>query len=66
MDVLLPSTGDRGHDDAIEEAQIERTRQQLRNRPDKKPTKSKAEVAGAIKEYSEFRNRQRRGEKRFY
>jgi len=68
MTILLPVTGDKGYDQALEEAQREKTVEQLKKRPAKPVSKtSKADVSGALREWNEFNNRQKRGEgKKYY
>jgi len=67
MEVFIPETGDKKYDEAIEQAEREKTAEQLRKMPAKpKSNISNKDRAGAIKEYIEFRNRQRRGATKKY
>ena len=66
--VIIPSTGDLEYDRYLEEAQKEKTLEELKKLPPKpERTTSVANVAGMLREYAEFRNRKRKGDiKRFY
>ena len=68
MDVIIPETGDKEYDNALIEWQKEKTLNDLKKRPKKPPMKvSKEDRQGAMKEYNEFRNRQKRGDiKKYY
>jgi 23S rRNA maturation mini-RNase III len=60
MEVFLPNTGDAGYDKELKESYIAKTKEQLRKRPVKEVSKkSKEEQSGALKEFIEFRNRQK-------
>jgi len=67
MQVIIPSTGDTSYDNYLEEAEREKTLDQLKKSPGKSTSKvSKEDKAGALKEYIEFKNRKRRGDIRKY
>lgn len=60
MLVVIPKTGDKSYDDYLESSEREKTADQLRKRPDKPaPRASREEVSGALREYNEFKYRQR-------
>lgn len=71
-EVLIVGTpeemNDKSHMDYLEEAQREKTSDQLKKLPDKPKSKTlKKDVAGILKERIEFRNRKARGEiKKYY
>jgi len=66
--VIIPATGDPSYDAYLEEAEREKTAEQLRKLPPRpSATMSKEQVAGLLKDYIEFINRKKRGEiRRFY
>lgn len=67
MEVLIPESGDKSYDDYLEEAEREKTAEQLRKQPPKPKSKvSKEDIASAIKERMEFDKRKRRGDIRKY
>lgn len=59
---------DKSHMDYLEQAEREKTSNQLKKLPDKpKSNKSKEDISGALKELSEFRRRKREGAiKKYY
>ena len=67
MQVIIPDTGDRAENAYLEEAEREKTLEQLRKKPPREETKlSKDEQADAIKEYSIFRRRRAQNNIRRY
>lgn len=60
MRVIIPGTGDKSYDEYLEQAEREKTRDQLQKLPPKPVRKtSKKEVGEALKEYREFLRRRR-------
>ena len=62
--VIIPETGDKSYDDYLEQAEREKTTEQLRKappRPELTPSQ-KRDIGGAIKEFNEFKKRKERGE----
>ncbi len=61
VDILIPQDpDDHSYNEYLEEAEIEKTKDQLKKRPDKPKSKhSKEDITGALKEYQEFVKRQR-------
>ena len=57
MDVVIPLTGDTSYDRYLEEAEREKTADQLRKKPPRPVPADKKEVAGILKEIIAFRNR---------
>lgn len=52
MTVVIPQSGDKSYDDYLEEAEREKTAEQLKKKPPKpKATMSKEDVAGMLKEF---------------
>ncbi len=66
MQVFIPQTGDKSYDDYIEEAEIEKTRDELRKKPHLKSNKSKEDIKKALKELSDYRRRKRENVNRKY
>ena len=66
MTLIIPPTGDKVWDRELEEAEVEKTRDELRKMPPRPQGKSKEEVAGALKEYSQFIKRQKNGTKKYF
>jgi len=67
MTVVIPDTGDKSYTDYLVEAETEKTREQLRKKPAKpEPTASKDDIAGALREYREYKNRRKSGDIRKY
>ena len=61
MDVFIPQSGDKSYDDYLEEAETEKTENELRKKPPRPESKmSKQEIGGALKEYQEFKKRGRK------
>ena len=64
QEVLIPKTGDRAYDNYLKEATIEKTKNQLREKPHKaKPNPHTGEV---IKEYNDWKNKRDNGQTRKY
>ncbi len=68
MTVIIPRTGDKSYDEYIEEAEREKTADQLKKAPPKpKSTIPREQVAGALREFREYLERKRKGDiKRYY
>jgi len=67
MTVLIPQSKDKSYDDYLEVAEREKTLDELKKRPAKvKSKESKEDIAGALKEYTEFKNRMKNGGIRKY
>ena len=67
MDVVIPESGDKAYDDYLEQAEREKTSEQLKKKPPKPPSKvSKEDLAGIAMEKLEFKGRKRRGNIRKY
>lgn len=68
MILIIPQTGDLSYDAYLEEAETEKTKDQLKKKPPKPiATMSKKDVAGALKEYFEWLRRKKSGDiRRFY
>jgi hypothetical protein len=66
--VVIPETGDKSYDDYLEEAEREKTSNELKKKPPRpEPTLSKKDIAGMLKEHREFRERKKRGDiKKYY
>jgi len=62
MQVIIPKSGDSSYDEYLEEAEREKTADELKKNQKPEATMSKADVAGALREYAEFK---RRGKKYF-
>lgn len=61
MDVFIPQDpDDHSYNEYLEEAEVEKTKDQLKKSPDKPTSKySKEDIAGALKEHQEFVKRQK-------
>lgn len=61
MIVLIPQSDDRSYNQYLREAEIEKTKKQLSQRPIKArlTEAQRREAAGALKEYAEFMRRKR-------
>ncbi|MCW4051509.1 MAG: hypothetical protein NWE89_17445 [Candidatus Bathyarchaeota archaeon] len=68
MDVFIPQSGDKSYDDYLEEAEREKTSDELRKKTPKPPQKiSDKDMGAQLREYQEFKERKERGEiKRYY
>ena len=67
MNVFIPETGDKSYDDYLEEAETEKTKDQLKKKARKSKTiVSQEQIGGAIKEYQEWVRRKKRGDTRKY
>lgn len=68
MDVFIPQSDDRSYNDYLEEAEREKTSDELRKKPPKPPQKiSDKDMGAQLREYQEFKERKKRGDiKRFY
>ena len=67
--LIIPKSDDRQYDEYIKEAEIEKTREQLRNKPPRKSDPEKTKVlAEHIKEYQERlrRKQEHAGSKKYY
>lgn len=60
MTVIIPLTGDRSYDQYLEEAEREKTAEELKKQQRPIAKMSRADIIGALKEYREwFRRRQK-------
>jgi len=70
MEVVIPRSGDLLYDRYLEEAEREKTKEQLRKKPPKVPAtpQSKQDLAEATREMLEYRNRKKygTGNKKYY
>lgn len=67
MEVFIPQTGDLSYDRYLEEAEREKTLDQLKKSPPRAPSKaSKKDIGEALKEIKEFQRRKKENRKRFY
>jgi len=66
MEVIIPKTGDRSYDNYLKEAEIEKTKDQLRKKPDKVKSHSNEEIKGALREYNDWKNKRDSGQTRKY
>lgn len=58
MEVIIPNSGDKSYDAYLEEAEREKTLDQLKKRGKREKTKLKqGDISGALKEYAEFKKR---------
>ena len=64
--VIIPEGDDKSYTDYIEEAQREKVTAELKSRPPAVRTKSKEEVAGALKEYNEYKKHRAEYTKKYY
>jgi len=65
--VIIPEGDDKSYTDYIEEAQREKVTAELKSKPPAVRTKSKEEVAGALKEYNEYKKHRAEGyNKKYY
>ena len=61
--VMIPGTGDKSYDEYLEEAEREKTAEQLKKKsPRPVSTMDRKQVAGALKEFMEYVNRKRSGD----
>lgn len=66
MRVIIPKTGDSSYDAYLEEAEREKTKKQLEANPREFSNKPRKVVEESLREMRDFKNRQKRGIKRFY
>lgn len=68
MEIIQPLTGDKSYDEYLEEAEREKTADQLKKAPTKpKSIVPREQIAGSLREFREFLERKRKGDiKRFY
>lgn len=65
MDVFIPQSGDTSYDNYLEEAEREKTSEELKKKPPKPPQKvSDKEMGAQLREYHEFK--ERKGTRRFF
>ncbi len=66
-ELFIPETGDKSYDDYIEEAETEKTRDELKHRlPREKPKYSKEEIGQALRDLSDFRRRKKESPNKKY
>ncbi len=68
MTIIIPRTGDKSYDEYLEEAEREKTEDQLKKKPPKpKSTIPRDQIAGSLREFREFLERKRKGDiKKYY
>lgn len=60
MTVIIPQTGDRSYDQYLEEAEREKTAEELKKQQRPISKMSRADIIGALKEYRDWFRRRRR------
>jgi hypothetical protein len=67
MQVIIPRTGDASYDEYLEQAEREKTAEQLRKSPPKpQSTLSRKQIGEALNEFNQFLLRKKRGDIRRY
>jgi len=65
--IFLPNTGDRSYDEALREAYVEKTRDELRKMPPKeKGNMSRQDIKEYLRERREFNEYKKRGSKKYF
>lgn len=66
MTILIPESGDKSHDDYLEEAELEKTKDELKKNPKPKSIMPRGQIIGALKEYYEYLQRKKRDDTKKY
>ena len=64
--VIIPKTGDKSYDDYLEEAEREKTSEQLKKNQRPQSTVPREQVVGALREFHNFIQRKKEGGKKYY